>query len=1035
MSKRINISLLLAEKLYRDLLFCLCLLFIQEPILAQIIPDRTLPNNSLVTSSENIFNITGGTTIGNNLFHSFQEFSVPTGNTALFNNDLGIANIFNRITGNAISNIDGLLQGNGSANLFLINPNGIIFGPNASLNIGGSFLASTANSIIFPDNREFSAINPQDKPLLSINLPIGLQYGNSPQNIVVRGQGNNLSIADNGFTTNRDNRPLGMQVTSGQTLALLGGNVVIDGGNLTATEGKIQLAGINSAGIVSIDNWQFNYDNLPEFGNIDLVNAASIEVSGNGGGQIQLIGDNIAIADGSAVMADTMGSLSGGNIIIQAQKSLTITGISPNLFSSRITAETQIDSLANSGGIDIKTGSLLITDGSQVSVGTFGFGRGGNLKIKAVDANIIAGGPFGPSGLFAPVAPFASGNGGSIELELDSLIIIDGAQIAVNTLGAGNAGSLKIRARSLELIGTAFGIFPSSLLANVESGATGNGGNLEIVTEELYLSDGAQILVNTFGSGNAGSLKIIAQQVAMTGISSEGIASALLANVEAGSAGMGGNLILETDSLKLSNGAQIGVFTSGSQKAGTLTIKANKIEAIGSEDPQDFLATGLFVNVNPDATGNGGTSQIKVKNLSLTNGAQIVASTFGSGNAGNIEIVAENIDLIGFNARGRSGIVANAINGTGNGGNINIVTNSLNLFDGATISVSNFSTRNNFPPGEGQAGNIQITAEAIAIDNGFINASTAFKGGGNIELISSKSISIANAGKILAETNFSGDGGKIGIESGFLNLVTDGQISTNSIGLGQAGQIAIAAPQLHLNQGKITATSQQTGGGDITSSNDLLFIDNNSLISTSVLDSTGGGGNLNIDTDFIIARSNSDLRANAILGTGGNIQINTQLIFLFLDSNIDASSSLGIDGTVTIINPNQDKNLLFIQLPENFQDTVKQIRSVCNPYRDNTFVLTGKGGFPVSPVEGIRTQNVWQDLRQINLAPQASDISPTTNSARSKISGEIVEAKSWVIEGKENVKLIDSFVEANANSAIDRTWNCYPKFGLKTPSF
>ncbi|WP_413201396.1 filamentous hemagglutinin N-terminal domain-containing protein, partial [Nostoc piscinale] len=118
---------------------------------AQVTPDGTL--NTAVSGS-NHYSITNGTRVGNNLFHSFSQFSIPTGSSASFDNATDIQNIFSRVTGGNLSNIDGRVSANGNANLFLLNPAGMIFGKNASLNIGGSFIGTTANSIKFADGSE-----------------------------------------------------------------------------------------------------------------------------------------------------------------------------------------------------------------------------------------------------------------------------------------------------------------------------------------------------------------------------------------------------------------------------------------------------------------------------------------------------------------------------------------------------------------------------------------------------------------------------------------------------------------------------------------------------------------------------------------------------------------------------------------------------------------------------------------------------------------------------------------------------------------
>ncbi|MGB5637226.1 MAG: filamentous hemagglutinin N-terminal domain-containing protein, partial [Waterburya sp.] len=414
------------------LILCACFTNTLE-VSAQITPDSTLNNNSVVLPDDNVnlVEITEGTTTGNNLFHSFQEFSVPDGQTAFFDNGLTIENIFSRVTGGSVSNIDGIIRANGAANLFLINPNGIIFGENATLNIGGSFISSTANSIQFSDGSFYSAVDPQAPSLLEVNIPIGLQYGSGAGNIVVEGIGNNTGFTDpsvNNYSLIKDFRPSGLQVSEGKTLALIGGNIALDGGNLTAGEGHIELGSVQE-GLVKLDRnnniWTFDYQEVAGFQDLALVNAASVEVSGNSSGTVNVQGKNITLTDASAILSNTSGDGTPGNITLNGTESVQVTGVSQSNipFVSYVSTGTTTGSTGEGADLNINTRYLLVAGGAQVDSPVFGSGQGGTLDVNAERVELISGSRLaGPSGLFAPIVPGATGDGGDINLAADSLL-------------------------------------------------------------------------------------------------------------------------------------------------------------------------------------------------------------------------------------------------------------------------------------------------------------------------------------------------------------------------------------------------------------------------------------------------------------------------------------------------------------------------------------------------------------------------------------------------------------------------------------
>ena len=946
---------------------------IETTISAQIVPDTALPQNSVVAPGGNAIEITGGTTEGNNLFHSFQEFSVLNGQTAFFDNASTITNIIGRITGSSVSEIDGLIRVNGTADLFLINPNGIIFGENAALDLGGSFIGSTADSIQFADGTEFSAVDPNASPLLTVSIPAGLQYGQENGDLAVEGAGNNLIIDFETFTVDRSDRPTGLEVQPAKTLVLVGGNVFLEGGNLTAPQGNIELGSVAEGTVQLISDdlgWKLSYKEISTFQNLELSQAASIETSGNSGGRVRIKGSFVSLTDGSAILTDTLGNGMGGSLTIEAEET-EIYGLAENGFTSSLFNNVDLGATGNGGDTSIDTGYLYIGDGAQVNVNTFDVGNAGTLTITAGEIEILGGSTDGefPSGLFAQADIGETGKGGQINIEANYLLVADGAQVSTTTFGEGAAGDLNIQATEIELIAGSADFGSSGLFVSSED--LGDGGNLNINTDYLLVADGAIAQTSTFFDGDAGNLEIAANTIELIGTSPNGLPSGLFSTAEAESGGLGGNIAIAT------------------------------------------------------------------KNLLVEAGAQIAVSTAGFGNGGFLNIDASHVKLANVGELGASGLFSNAIIGSSNGGDINLISDRLSITDGATIRAGNFSSSNSeIPPGTGAAGSINLNVNSLELDStveefSSITASSFAQAGGNISLKVNSNFNLSHGSQVTAETRGEGDGGSIDISAKQFNLDNQGRVSVNSEGLGQAGDITVTANSLNLDRGRITATSTQSGGGEIDLITDSITLDNNSLVSTSVLDSTGGGGNIFIDNrNFIVGENNSDLQADAVLGAGGNIQIYAQGIFFDADSEITASSEFGVDGIVEIDTTESDE-IGTVSLPSNISAPEAVIVSSCPVPESNTFVVLGASGLPENPLQYLRGQAIWHDIRRFDGRRNSDlDEKKSDNFLRESETSEgfaikaidsksetIVESQSWIINHKGNIELI-----ANAVSTSQASW-------------
>ena len=642
----------------------LCCLATSSPVQAQVSSDGTLSTNVKTTDNRN-FTISDGNRAGKNLFHSFSEFSVPTGGSVFFNNAPDIQNIISRVTGSSVSKIDGLIKANPSANLFLLNPIGIIFGPNASLNVGGSVLASTASILKFADGTQFSATAPQTTPLLTISVPLGLQFGRNPGSILVQGDGQGLRKSPDLIDTSA-----GLHVQSNQTLALVGGDVDLEGGTLKTAGGKIELGSVAGPGSVSLTStykgWSLGYEGIQNFRHIQLSQQAAVDASGAGGGDIQVRGRRVTLTDGSEIEASTLRSEPGGTLAVNALELVELIGTSADgQFPSALGVQVYQGATGTGGNLTIETRRLNVRDGAQITTGTFGAGNAGALIVRASDSVELSGeGKMSSSGLFAQSNPEATtGAGGNLTIETRRLNVRDGAQIATSTFSAGNAGSLMIvRAfDSVELSGEGK-LSSSGLFAQSNPGATGAGGNLTIETRRLNVRDGAQIATSTFSAGNAGALIVRASNSVELSGEGKQESSGLFSRPNRGATGTGGDLTIATGKLIVRDGAQVDVSSVGvgSGAAGNLEVAARSVLL----DNQGKLTSETD-------SGQGGNINLHDLDLLLMRHNSQISTTAGNaqagGNGGNITI--NNPFLVAVPSE-NSDINANAFRG--NGGQVTI---------------------------------------------------------------------------------------------------------------------------------------------------------------------------------------------------------------------------------------------------------------------------------------------------------------------------------------------------------------------------
>ncbi len=1044
--------------------------FSSNCVLAQNITiDGSLGPAGTLTGPDYVIPQADGKTVGSNLFHSFGRFGLDTGEAAIFQSTANIRNILSRVTGGSPSVIDGLIfTESPSVNLFLINPSGIVFGPNASLDVGsatrGSFVATTVDALVWPNGGQFSATNPggSGSLLTLVGDPSGfLSLQRPPQPIVSSGSS--------------------LRVYEGQSLLLLGGDVTLDGSSLFVRfvkGGRIELGGVAGAGTVGLsvngNDLRLIFPDSVARADVSVTNGAGIDVLAEDGGSIAINARNLNISGESVLFAgigENLGSIGSqaGDITLNATGTITIA-------NSLVFNDVDPGGVGNGGNININARSLSITDGAQVSASSYGQGNAGNVYINVRDTATIVGGvvfrqPDG-SGLFRPsvissnVEAGGVGNGGNININARSLSITDGALLSASTSGQGNSGSIFLQAdESVSLARN------SDVFNDVKAGGMGNGGNININARSLSITDEALLSASTYGRGNSGSIFLQADDSVSLGRN-----TAVFNKVEAGGVGNGGDINIMARSLSLTDGAEIQTFVgydsdrtlpTGRGDAGDVNINVrDTVTLVGRGRDSGTAITAIWSGVGFGSMGNGGDINIRAWSLSLSN-AQLGADTNGRGDAGDVFIrVVDSIYLTNsdsvLDGTRRSRIGSAVTNyGMGNGGNIDIEARSLFLDNGAVVDAR---TQRN-----GNAGNIRVSANTLVATNGGQILTTSQSSGraGTISLDVTDSVTLSGsdpnfaqrkaqsranifildsaASGVFARTEGTGAAGDLQIKTGQL-IVRDGaQVTVSSTGSGIAGSLIVKTDYIGLDNKATISADTSGGGGNINLSTGNLILRRGSSVSTNATGSNITGGNITINTDNLVAipKENSDISANAQDSFGGRVIINAQGIFgtefRLQDtplSDITASSALGpqFNGVVQLNTPGIDPSRGLANLPTELIDASNQIDQTCaaggREAGKNQFIITGRRGMPSHPYEMLSNEQALEDIHPPSEFSSSRNSNPlaakvvTSQSATSNPKPPIVEAQGWVINDKGQVVLTATAPTVTPHNSLPASATC-----------
>lgn len=718
-----------------------------------------------------------GRRAGANLFHSFSQFDLGRGESATFTGPAGIRNVISRVTGGTPSSLAGTLACDiPGADLFLVNPAGVVFREGAAVRVDGSFTVSTADYLRLEDGSRFASMpDPAGDAALSTAPPSAFGFL-SPRPASIEFDGTKLELPPR------------------STLTVVGGDIRLSGpaSKVAVPGGEVRVLSTGGPGEFPPTA---SAADLPPGGSI-TVQGTRVTTTGNGGGRIVLRGGRLVIEGNGGLDARNQGSQPGRGVDLEFTESITLTSV------------------------------------DSINTTTQGAGTGGDIRLAA--PSVVLDGDGLVARVQAGSGPNATGHAGNIRLETERLDIVRGGILSTVATGDGDAGDIHIEARqgegrvTVESAGEDFGIL-------TESEGPGDAGHLSITARDILVRDAASLSATAYGGGRSGDIDITTDRLVVDGngthavnqgIGSQGISDA-----------PGGSIRIEAREVEILRHGRITTSTYGAGDAGDISIRNAERVLIDAEGYEPDDPTGLDAVVGEiepgiGGTGKGGDILIQTRALEIRNGGFVATSTKGAGAAGNVTVHADSLRLDGA---GENTAIATSTFGSGDAGHITLAATDgvsgsrVEIVDGASIATQT--------SGSGAGGTIRIDAASLGMSRGTIS-SAAYDSGdsGFIGLNVSGALQMTD-GSVLETAALSSSASGITLATGGSLLLEDSQIT--SAAAIQGGELALTAgDRIHLIDSTVSSQSFQDGG-NIGLASRLLILDRGTITANAVAESAG----------------------------------------------------------------------------------------------------------------------------------------------------------------------------------------------------